>query len=163
MMKLFLTTTLFLLCLNLFAQENRKEDSLAIISIISDVFNGMRTSDSSIMSRHLHANAIMQSIGANKEGVNKLSAVASPEGWLKAVAQPKAQIWDERTWDYQLQFEDKLASVWMNYAFYIDKSFSHCGVNSFTLVKIDDVWKIIYIIDTRNRDNCNIPDKIKNQ
>ncbi|PTB95987.1 hypothetical protein C9994_09375 [Marivirga lumbricoides] len=162
MKPLTITTLFFLLSFNLYCQ-NKKADSLSIMTIITDVFDGMRTSDTSLMIRHFHEDAIMQSIGSNKDGTNKLSPTSLPEGWFNAVAQPKAQIWDERTWNYQLQFDDKLATVWMDYAFYIDKSLSHCGVNSFTLAKIDNVWKIIYIIDTRNRDNCKPPEYIQNQ
>jgi hypothetical protein len=51
--------------------------------------------------------------------------------------------------------DGNLASVWTDYKFYIGEKFSHCGVNSFQLFKGDDGWKIIYIIDTRRKDNCN--------
>ena len=41
------------------------------------------------------------------------------------------------------------------YKFYVGEKFSHCGVNSFQLVKIRGEWKIQYIIDTRRRQNCD--------
>ena len=48
-----------------------------------------------------------------------------------------------------------MANAWAPYEFYINSEFSHCGINSFQLIKIEGNWKIIYIIDTRRKDNCN--------
>jgi len=50
--------------------------------------------------------------------------------------------------------DGNLASVWTPYEFYFKGQFSHCGVNSFQLVKSNNEWKIQYIIDTRRKDNC---------
>jgi hypothetical protein len=40
----------------------------------------------------------------------------------------------------------------MNYAFYLDDQFSHCGVNAFQLVRMEAGWQIIQITDTRRRE-----------
>ncbi|MBK6266765.1 nuclear transport factor 2 family protein [Marivirga sp. S37H4] len=143
------------------AQISQKSDSLAIMAIISDVFDGMRSSDSSMISKHMHQDVKMQSIGYDKSGDTKLTRATNADGWLNAVAQPKKQVWDERTWNYQMQLNEMLANVWMDYAFYVDENFSHCGVNSFTLVKLNDIWKIIYIIDTRKQEDCKNPETLK--
>ena len=50
-----------------------------------------------------------------------------------------------------IKIDGALASVWTPYKFYSGATFSHCGANSFQLVKIDGAWKIQYIIDTRRK------------
>lgn len=35
-------------------------------------------------------------------------------------------------------------------------NFSHCGVNSFQLFHDNGQWKIIYLIDTRQRTGCGV-------
>ena len=50
-----------------------------------------------------------------------------------------------------IQAEQSLASVWTPYKFYLNGKLSHCGTNSFQLVKTSEGWKIQYIIDTRRR------------
>lgn len=40
------------------------------------------------------------------------------------------------------------------FEFYIGDKFSHCGVNSFQLVKKDGDWKIFFIVDTSRQSNC---------
>ena len=61
--------------------------------------------------------------------------------------------------DEQIVFDDikidgPLAMVWTPYQFYYKGKFSHCGVNSFQLVKVISGWKIQYIIDTRRKEGC---------
>jgi len=47
-----------------------------------------------------------------------------------------------------------IASVWAPYDFYLNGSFSHCGVDLFYLVKTDNKWEIAHFGYTRNK-NCN--------
>jgi hypothetical protein len=41
-----------------------------------------------------------------------------------------------------------IAVLWAEYKFYINGKFSHCGVDAFSLIKIDNNWKIASIIYT---------------
>jgi hypothetical protein len=47
-----------------------------------------------------------------------------------------------------------IAVVWGEYEFLIDGQFSHCGVDSTDLVKIDGQWKIANFMWTVERGNC---------
>jgi hypothetical protein len=40
------------------------------------------------------------------------------------------------------------------YVFYVGDRFSHCGVDSFQLVRISAGWRIIQIADTRRKEGC---------
>lgn len=141
---------------NAYGQDNRDADSIAVMRIIQDVFDGMRAGDSSMISKHLLNGVIMHSVAVGKDGATHVSTDSHPEAWLKAVGTPKPQVLDERTLNYKLNLTKGLATVWMDYAFFIDDQFSHCGVNSFQLIKSMGNWKIIYIIDTRKKEDCNI-------
>lgn len=61
---------------------------------------------------------------------------------------------DEHLLSITTHQSDNLASVWTPYAFYLDEKLSHCGVNSFQLIKIDGVWKIQYLIDNTHVGDC---------
>ncbi len=61
---------------------------------------------------------------------------------------------DERITFDIVKIDDALAIAWTPYQFYYAGKFSHCGVNSFQLVRFNGVWKIQYLIDTRRRENC---------
>jgi hypothetical protein len=56
-----------------------------------------------------------------------------------------------------------LAQAWCDYAFYVDKSYSHCGVDAFQLFKGKDGWKIFHLADTRRKTGCTIPKEIQDK
>jgi hypothetical protein len=61
---------------------------------------------------------------------------------------------NEKLNGYEIKVDGDLASAWTPYEFYVGEEFSHCGVNSFQLLKTADGWKIFHIVDTRRKDNC---------
>ena len=61
---------------------------------------------------------------------------------------------DERISFETVKVDGDLAIAWTPYKFYLGDQFSHCGVNSFQLVKLEGVWRIQYLIDTRRRQGC---------
>jgi hypothetical protein len=60
----------------------------------------------------------------------------------------------ERMWDAQVVVHDPIAMVWTPYDFHFGDSFSHCGVDAFSLVRTADGWKIAGIIFTRETEDC---------
>ncbi|MGB3167679.1 MAG: nuclear transport factor 2 family protein [Alteraurantiacibacter sp.] len=48
-----------------------------------------------------------------------------------------------------------VAMVWADYGFYMDGAQSHCGVDIFTLMRIDDEWKIATITYSHIEDACD--------
>ncbi len=47
-----------------------------------------------------------------------------------------------------------IAAVWGKYDFWIDGAFSHCGVDSVNLAKVDGEWKIAHFMWTVETDGC---------
>ena len=58
---------------------------------------------------------------------------------------------NEQILSYSIQIDGTMAHVWAPYRFYINNKLSHKGVNTFTLFKENEIWKIIYLIDTRRK------------
>ena len=135
-----------------FSQEY-ESDSVAIAEIIQEIFDGMRESDTTKMAPYMHSKVQMQSLNVSNNG-NKVSQLSGASGWLDAVAQNKGQVWNEEVNNLQIISDGAVATAWMDYKFYLGSKLSHCGINSFQFVKIDDNWKIIYIIDSRKKKNC---------
>ena len=134
------------------AQTITPEES-AVKAAVNNLFDGMRTSDSTLLRKAFAPKSIMQTI-ANREG-KAIVRTESVDGFIKSVTTPHPEKYDERIVFTKILIDGNLASVWTDYKFYIGENFSHCGVNSFQLFKDDDGWKIIYLIDTRRKDNCN--------
>ena len=122
-------------------------------SVIETLFDGMRAGDSSVVASAFTRDAVMQTVAQNQSG-EVMIRKGDLNQFLNAVGTPHEQVWDERIGGYEIKIDGDLASVWTPYQFYAGDNFSHCGVNSFQLAKLDGKWKIIYIIDTRRRTNC---------
>ena len=132
------------------AQENEQQNVQKVIEML---FDGMRSGDSSMVSKTFTNDAIMQTVMVNREGETIVNT-GQLQGFLNAVGAPKNEVWDERIGSYTIHVDDKLASAWAPYSFYRGESFSHCGVNSFQLVKKEENWKIFFIVDTRRGSDC---------
>jgi ketosteroid isomerase-like protein len=60
----------------------------------------------------------------------------------------------EEVRDMEVRIDDHLASAWVEYDFFFNGKFHHCGVDAFQLHKQGRNWKITQISDTR-RDDCS--------
>ncbi len=62
--------------------------------------------------------------------------------------------WLERMWNPKVRIRGDLAVVWADYDFHLNGKFSHCGVDSFTLVKSSGEWKISGVAYTTEKSGC---------
>ncbi len=119
---------------------------------IETLFQGMRKGDSAMVSSTFSKGLVMQTVVENKGKVEVRSS--DPAGFLKLVGTPHKEVYDERITFDKIQVDGDLANIWTSYKFYVGDKFSHCGVNSMTLVKEAGAWKLLHIIDTRRKENC---------
>ncbi|WP_044398228.1 nuclear transport factor 2 family protein [Lacinutrix sp. Hel_I_90] len=121
---------------------------------ITTFFEGFHKQDSTIIKRVVFKDIVLQSIGNNKEGLLQLETQDFSE-FLKAIVSiPKDQKFEEKLLSYNIQIDGSMAHVWTAYEFWYNGQFSHCGVNSFHLIKENDQWQIFYLVDTRRREDC---------
>lgn len=52
----------------------------------------------------------------------------------------------ERGFDPEVRISGPVATVWMPYDLYVDGEWSHCGVDTFTLVETPDGWRIAALV-----------------
>ena len=121
---------------------------------IKTFFEGFHKGDTAMMKSVMMDKVLMQTAFKNKEGKDVLMT-DEPGKLLNAIADRTAdQIWEEKILDYSVQVDGNMANVWTPYEFWFNGEFSHCGVNSFQLFHDNGTWKIIYLIDTRQRKGC---------
>jgi len=127
--------------------------------VVTDFFEAFHKQDSVTLRNLAHPTIKMQSIGSNAEGITELSTT-SYGNFLKSITSiPTTTKFEEKLHSFNVQVKGPLAHVVTEYSFWVNEKMSHCGVNSFTLVKEDEEWKIAYLIDTRRKDDCNISEK----
>lgn len=129
-----------------------QNDTTKIISTIKRMFDGMRLGNENLFLSSFDSSAVLMSIGSS---LGK-TIVHSDDyrSFGKAVGTPHAQVWDERISNVVVHIDGDLASVWTDYNFYLGDKLNHCGIDSFQLVRRDNGWKILVIVDTRRKEGC---------
>lgn len=142
---MYIKTGFFLLLsIVCFGQQNQD-----IEKPIHNLFLAMKNADSELMKSVFTENAVLQTI--TKDGTVKSDNI---QDFIASVSKfPKGDL-EEKIVIEAIHTDGNLASVFTPYSFYLKNKFSHCGANSFQLVKQNNEWKIQYIIDTRRKDNC---------
>ncbi|MCA0152857.1 nuclear transport factor 2 family protein [Winogradskyella vincentii] len=137
---------------NAVSAQNSEEENVK--NTIEAFFEAFHKQDTTAMKSMAKGDILMQSISVNKEGKTVLNA-NSYEDFLRNIASiPKDRSFEEKLLDYSIQIDGKMANAWTPYEFWYMEKLSHCGVNSFQLIKENDKWKIIYLVDTRRREGC---------
>jgi hypothetical protein len=149
MKTLSISIALSLASISLNAQTT--EDSVK--ATVNQLFAGMKNSDPALILASFSDSALLQTISSDKEGVISVKTQPIANFATSISKQPKGAL-DEQIQFGSIKIDGDLASVWTPYKFFFSEKFSHCGVNSFQLVRLKGAWKIQYIIDTRRRTGC---------
>jgi len=133
------------------AQES---DSEAVQKTIERFFEGFHQQDSSIIKETVGDNPILQTISKNRQGETVVRTETFEQLIQSILSIPDTMKFQEKIKSYNIQVDGAMANVWTPYEFWLNDTFSHCGVNSFQLFKDADHWKIIYLMDTRRKEGC---------
>jgi hypothetical protein len=122
----------------------------AAYAVVTRLFDNMRTRDTASMRAAFVPGASLQSVEAS----GQVRAVPI-DAWIGSVASaPSGVVLDERLGTPVLQLSGNLASIWVDYWFFVGDQFSHCGVDAFILARASSTWRIVAIADTRQREGC---------
>jgi len=134
----------------------QKDETKNVKAAIDTFFEGFHKGDTTMMKSVMMGKFTTQTAFKNKEGKDVLITDDSSK-LIDAIAKrPADQNWDERLKDYIIKVDGNMANAWTPYEFWFNGDFSHCGVNSFQLFHDNGQWKIIYLIDTRQKTGCNV-------
>lgn len=117
---------------------------------IEDFFVAFHAKDTMKMKSLCDDKIIFHSVHENSKG-NILSDFLGKEFFEMISSIPNNMQFQEKILSYNIQVDGSLAHVWTPYEFYINGKLNYFGTNSFSLYKDNDVWKIIYVIDTRRK------------
>ncbi len=154
-----LRSTILLLLSFVFIEETSfaQNDTILIQKTIGQFFEGMAKLDTNLMRACITKNARLESTGKKvSENVIQIEFNDYFSLIAETIDRPDMVIYEERIHNYTILINKGLAMAWTPYTFYLKGTFSHCGVNLFTLLKIDGKWKINSIIDTESKEDCDL-------
>jgi hypothetical protein len=125
----------------------------SVKAAVNLLFEGMKGADAAKVQSAFADSAVLQTIVSNRQG-NTVIRNEKISDFADFVGKQQKGDADERIQFETIKIDGPLAIAWTPYKFYYKGQFSHCGVNSFQLVRLNGTWKIQYIIDTRRKEGC---------
>ena len=142
------------LTLVLYAGNGYSQDAKdSVKMVINKMFTAMKNADGAMLKSCFSDSVIFQSISRSKEGKTIVRS-EDANAFVESISKAKPGSLDEQIEFEAIEIDGPLAIAWTPYKFYFDGKFSHCGANSFQLVRFNGEWKIQYLIDTRRRTGC---------
>ncbi|UPQ79408.1 nuclear transport factor 2 family protein [Flavobacterium azooxidireducens] len=140
-----------ILILLLFFQFSFAQESEIQITI-GKFFNAFHQRDSIALKKVCSENLVLHSISESEKG-SKFSIQKASDFYKSIATIPLSMKFEEKILSFKVQIDGSMAHVWTPYEFYVNDKLSHSGVNSFQLYKENEVWKVVYILDTRRKNN----------
>jgi hypothetical protein len=140
MKKIFLAQLLILaVSANAFAQDDKK----AAIAVVTQLFEGMKAKNSEQIKSAFAAEGQLIAIDKPRDGkgISK-TRLFSGEAFAKMISEAKGVEFIEKMPSPEARISGDLAVVSGRYTFYVGDKFSHCGTNTFNLVRTETGWKI---------------------
>lgn len=141
----------FIVCFFLLFGLSSNAQKQEVQKTIEYFFEGFHQKDTTKIKSVCAENMILQSISESVTKGNKLSDESAKKFYKSIASIPLGMKFQEKILSYTIQIDGTMAHVWAPYEFYLNNKLSHSGVNTFTLFKEKDSWKIIYLIDTRRK------------
>jgi hypothetical protein len=133
----------------IFAQSSDERD---VIVVVQKLFDGMAAHDEAMIRSTMLPDARLYSI----RGEAPPRAIEF-DGWVKGIAASKAPMVERFIGKPSVSIRGRMAQLWGEYEFLRDGKFSHCGVDTVTLFKTPEGWKIATLAFTMETAGCKRP------
>ncbi|MBT4053017.1 MAG: hypothetical protein HOE73_07995 [Bacteroidetes Order II. Incertae sedis bacterium] len=141
----------FFFVLPIQAQNTNDVQESSILEVVSKVFEGINTHDGDLIRSVMAPSAILFSSSMLNEIPR--ANMSTAEQFAEGVSDPD-QGFIERMFETEVRIREGIATVWDQYDFHINKRFSHCGVDTFSLIRSAEGWKIVSLIYTVENEGC---------
>lgn len=143
----------FLLVIICFSSLKAQTTTDSVKAAVNLLFEAMKSSDGVKLQTAFADSAVLQTIFQTKEG-KVVIRNEMVKDFAESIGKLEKGVADERIQFDVIRIDGPLAIVWTPYKFYYKGQFLHCGVDSWQLVRLNGVWKIQYLIDTRRKEPC---------
>ena len=150
---LLLFSALLFTTVSLNAQSSTANDKNEILKIVQQFFDAMEARDTAAFNNTSVADRYTYFVQERNDTVYVGSR--SADKFSQRLAVSKVIVTEKmRDKDVKVEIHKRIAMVWAPYDLWIDKKFSHCGVDVFTLLKAKEGWKIVTIAFSVETEGC---------
>ena len=131
---------------------SQSDDRALILETVQKFFDSIEFRDRQLLESILVPNSLNISARELDDGEVQFNVMSYDEV-VTALTRPGRNA-KERSWDETVLIQGNIAVVWTPYDFHVDGVFSHCGIDSFQLIKQDGQWLISNSSWTLETENC---------
>jgi ketosteroid isomerase-like protein len=127
-------------------------DTTSPVAVVQRLFDAMARGDSATLRALLVPGMHFVALSADA------AAPAAPRmqadtTFIQSLGRQRQRLL-ERMWEPVVRVQGSIATVWAPYDFHIDGKFSHCGVDTATLLRTARGWQIATLAYTVQRTGC---------
>lgn len=142
-MRMFTTLLLAALCLGAAEPEEK-----SVVAAVQALFDAMAAHNAEAVKAAMMPDARLSAVRNGRIGPTR-----TREDMAQAVAGNPAALL-ERMWEPKVFVRGGIATVWTEYDFHADGKFTHCGIDTFLLLKTEAGWKIFSGTYTAETEGC---------
>lgn len=143
-MKIILFAIIFSLSVSLASAQNANNADLKTASEIPDkLFAAMKEKNAEAIRAVFTAEGQLVAVDKPRDGKGlSKTRVFTADAFAKMISEAKGGEFIEKMSNKEVKVSGDLATVWGRYTFFVGDKFSHCGLNTFHLVRTETGWKI---------------------
>ncbi len=156
-MRKFIFAALLCFAFSVCVSAQSSADAKAVRGVIDNLFAEMAAANPpAILALQMPESQIV-AVARGKDGKNQIHYY-SADAFSKFFTKKDANI-EERMYAPKTEVDGDVAMYWGRYVFFAGGKISHCGLNTFHLVKTDDGWKIAGAASTIDPTACTKKEK----
>ena len=121
---------------------------VAVVSVVQQLFDALESGDEALLRSVVDPSVVMH-FSETRDGQTSFGS-ATLDGLANRITSSEVPL-IERMWDPVVVIDGPLATLWAPYDFYAGDVFSHCGVDSATLLNGEQGWRIVGLSWTRQQ------------
>jgi hypothetical protein len=129
-----------------FSQASEEKEAVAAAQ---KVFDGMAAKDAAAIRAMMLPEARLYAVRDDRP-----PTTTAAEAFAGQIAAANGALLERFTETPHVMIRGRMAQVWSEYEFLRDGKFNHCGVDTFTLFKTPDGWKVAAISYTTETAGC---------
>ncbi len=157
MRKLILLAAFACFTFSMSVKAQSTDDAKAVRGVIDSLFAEMAASNPPAIVALQRPESQIVAVARGKDGKNTIHYY-SADTFSKFFTKKDANI-EELMYAPKTFVDGDVAMYWGRYVFFVDGKISHCGLNTFHLVKTDDGWKIANAASTIDPTACTKKEK----
>lgn len=143
--------SIIILFLTLSTSASAQEETKDVLAVVHEFFDSIEKRDSIMFNGVFLSKAHMYIARPAGDSIQYISRPAVGRSFFKPGTTYKETM---RNKGVKVEVHENIAMAWVPYDFYLNNSFSHCGIDAFTFMKTKQGWKIALIAYTVEKEGC---------